>query len=249
MNPILPLHHFVPDVEARQWDDGRLYLYGSYDVAGDNTYCSDEYRVFSSADMVQWQDHGTSFRSAVAHSGKDQALYAPDAVKTGDRYHFFYCLANNAEGVASSKTPFGPFENAHGIAGADGDAIDPAVLVDDDGQVYYFGGQYQLRGARLLPGLNAIDQTTFQPALLDEAKHGFHEGASIRKHNGLYYMVYTDVSRGRATSLGYAVSRSPLGPYEKHGIIIDNTVRACFPGMSAPKPWVLPRRITNPANI
>jgi|GEM_PF-3281445 len=27
MNPILPLQHFVPDVEAQQWADGRLYLY------------------------------------------------------------------------------------------------------------------------------------------------------------------------------------------------------------------------------
>lgn len=31
MNPILPIQHFVPDVEARQWNDGRIYLYGSYD--------------------------------------------------------------------------------------------------------------------------------------------------------------------------------------------------------------------------
>lgn len=34
MNPILPLEHFVPDGEAREMPDGRLYLYGSYDLSG-----------------------------------------------------------------------------------------------------------------------------------------------------------------------------------------------------------------------
>ncbi|HEY9526163.1 MAG TPA: hypothetical protein VIR02_03715 [Anaerolineales bacterium] len=64
MNPILPIQHFVPDVEARQWKDGRIYLYGSYDISGRTSYCSWEYRVFSSDDLVHWEDHGQSFRSA-----------------------------------------------------------------------------------------------------------------------------------------------------------------------------------------
>ena len=31
-NPIPPIQHFVPDAAARQWSDGRMYLYGSYDI-------------------------------------------------------------------------------------------------------------------------------------------------------------------------------------------------------------------------
>ena len=38
-NPILPLQHFIPD--------GRIYLYGSMDIAGRHQYCSGEYHVFS----------------------------------------------------------------------------------------------------------------------------------------------------------------------------------------------------------
>ena len=45
MNPLLPKRYFIPDVEARQWQDGRMYLYGSQDISGDTTYCSREYRV------------------------------------------------------------------------------------------------------------------------------------------------------------------------------------------------------------
>jgi hypothetical protein len=49
----------------------------------------------------------------------------------------------------------------------------------------------------------------------------------MRKRNGLYYLVYTDISRGKATCLAYATSTSPLGPFEKRGILIDN--RGCDP--------------------
>jgi arabinoxylan arabinofuranohydrolase len=225
MNPILAVQHFVPDVEARQWSDGRMYLYGSYDLSGRTSYCSWEYRVFSSADMIHWQDHGESFRSAPPHASlawADAPLFAPDCVFHNGRYYLFFCTAGNGEGVAESLSPSGPFTNAVPVEGAHGDAIDPAVLVDDDGQVYYYWGQFHLRGAQLRPDLHGIQPETLNTRLIDEAGQGFHEGASIRKRDGIYYLVYADISRGRPTCLGYATSYSPLGPFEKRGILIDN---------------------------
>ena len=226
MNPILPVQHFVPDPEARQWNDGRMYIYGSYDISGDTSYCSYELRVFSSDDLENWVDHGTSFRSRGPNSDvpwTECRLYAPDCICHNGTYYLFFCLADGSEGVATSKTPYGPFSNARPVAGAHGDGIDPAALVDDDGEVYLYWGQFHLRGARLTPGLDSIDPSTLCTNLINEAEHGFHEGASIRKRNGIYYLVYTDISRGRATCLSYAISRSPLGPFEKKGTIIDNT--------------------------
>jgi arabinoxylan arabinofuranohydrolase len=226
MNPILPIQHFVPDVEARQWQDGRMYLYGSYDISGRTSYCSWEYRVFSSADLIHWEDHGESFRSAPPDASvtwTDAPLYAPDCIYYNGRYYLFFCNAGNREGVAQSLAPTGPFTNAVPIEGADGDAIDPAVLVDDDGQVYYYWGQFHMRGAKLRPDLGGIQPETLCTDLIDEAGHGFHEGASIRKRNGIYYLVYADISRGRPTCLGYATGQFPLGPFTKRGIIVDNT--------------------------
>jgi arabinoxylan arabinofuranohydrolase len=226
MNPILPIQHFVPDVEARVWSDGRIYLYGSYDISGGDTYCSYEQHVFSSADMVNWQHHGECFRSTGPNSDvpwAEQPLYAPDCIFLNGRYYLFFCLADATEGVAESSSPAGRFLHAAPVQGADRDAIDPAALVDDDGQVYYFWGQFHLRGARLRPDLKSIDPATLNTAIITEAGHGFHEGACIRKRNGIYYLVYTDISRGRATCLAYATSSAPLGPYVKRGIIIDNT--------------------------
>lgn len=100
--------------------------------------------------------------------------------------------------------------------------IDPAVFVDDDGQAYYYWGQFRLRGAKLNADMHTLNLSSFQGNLIDEKRHGFHEGASMRKRNGLYYLTYTDISRGRPTCIGYAVSKSPLGPFDYKGIIIDN---------------------------
>lgn len=209
-----------------------MYLYGSYDISGRTSYCSWEYHVFSSADLLHWEDHGVSFCSTGPDSDvpwSSAPLFAPDCVYVNRRYYLFFCSADRSEGVADSLsptghfTPAGHFSNAVPIEGADGDAIDPAVLVDDDGQVYYYWGQFNLRGAKLRPDLHGIQPETLVPALLTEAAHGFHEGASIRKRGGVYYLVYTDISRGRATCLAYATSLSPLGPFVKKGIIIDNT--------------------------
>jgi len=223
MNPILPNQFFIPDVEARQWSDGRMYLYGSLDIPGDTDYCSREYRVFSSADLHQWTDHGISFRSSDSHTGKVERLFAPDCTQIAGRYALCYCGSDNSEGIALSDHPAGPFTHARAVAGADGDAIDPAIFVDDDGSIYYFWGQFNLRGARLKPDLSGIDPATLNTSIITESEHGFHEGASIRKRHGIYYLAYTDISRGRATCIGYATSPSPLGPYTKRGIIIDNT--------------------------
>ena len=226
MNPVLPVEYFVPDAEARQWSDGRMYIYGSLDISGRTSYCSWEYRVFSSADLIHWQDHGESFRTAPPNasvSWTNAPLFAPDCVYYNGRYYLFFCNADNREGVAESLSPAGPFTNAHPIEGADRDAIDPAVLVDDDQQVYYYWGQFHMRAARLRPDLRGIQAETLNTDVINEALHGFHEGASIRKRNGIYYLVYADISRGRPTCLGYATSTQPLGPFTKGGIIIDNT--------------------------
>jgi len=222
MNPILPIQYFIPDAEARDWN-GRLYLYGSLDISGDTSYCSARYHVFSSGDLEHWTDHGQSFDLSTSHCPGAGRLYAPDCICRDGQYYLLYCADDGSEGMAVSNKPEGPFGNAVGIRGADRGGIDPAALLDDDGNCYYFWGQFSLKGARMNDRLDALDANSIVTGVLTEEGHGFHEGASIRKRNGIYYLVYTDISRGRATSLAYATSHAPLGPYQKRGIIIDNT--------------------------
>ena len=229
MNPLFDRKLFVPDGEAHVMPDGRLYVYGSLDIGGAQTYCSDRYHVLSTDDprLERWVDHGVSFRADAAHLGgmarPGMSLYAPDAACINGKYCLFFCTDGGGEGVAFSDGPAGPFTDAHPIAGADGDGIDPAVFADDDGSVYYFWGQFRLRGARLKPDLSGIEPETLQPCLLSDEEHSFHEGSSLRKYNGKYYLLYTSVERGSAHCLSYAVADAPLGPYRKGGVVIDNT--------------------------
>lgn len=228
MNPILDRKYFIPDVEARVMPDGRLYLYGSQDILGSATYCNKEYRVFSCGGErpENFVCHGVSFANTADKPGvpfaPDIELYAPDAIYKDGKYYLYFCCPGGIEGVAVSDSPSGPFTDARSIPGANGDGIDPAVFNDDDGQAYYFWGQFNLSGARLNDDMKTLDLSTLKRNIITERRHGFHEGASIRKRGGIYYMVYTDISRGKATCLGYATSKAPLGPYEKRGIIIDN---------------------------
>lgn len=223
MNPVLPREHFVPDGEARVMPDGRLYVYGSYDISGRNAYCSDVLHVFSTDDLIHWTDHGVCFRTSdVPWVEENCELYAPDCIHRNGRYYLYFCLSNQAEGVAVADHPWGPFVDPKPIVGADGDGIDPAVFVDDDGQAYYYWGQYALRGAKLNTDMRTLEQKSINRCLIDEKRHGFHEGSSMRKRGALYYMVFSDITRGRPTCLGYATSDSPMGPFEYRGIIVDN---------------------------
>lgn len=142
MNPILPKKYYVPDVEARQWKDGRTYLYGSLDVQGDTSYCSYQYRVFSSEGLLHWEDHGVSFRGRGA--GEDVAaepgiLYAPDCIYKDGIYYLYYCQDDGKEGVAASIVPAGPFTNAQPVAFADKRKLTHLFLLMTTAQRTIFG--------------------------------------------------------------------------------------------------------------
>lgn len=221
-NPILPNNAFVPDGEAHVWADGRIYVYGSWDDVGVMEYCSDKYHVFSSIDMVTWQDHGVAFTTDQIKWTVTKHLYAPDCAYKDGVYYLYYCMPGGRCGVAKSTNPAGPFEDVGQMEGMHG--IDPAVFIDDDGQAYIYWGQFDnVRVAKLKDNMVEIEEDTMiQP--LSVAEHEFHEGSSVKKINGKYYYLFCDTHRhGRkATSLGYAISDNPVTGFKYMGIIIDN---------------------------
>lgn len=226
MNPILPFQYCIPDVEARVEDNEMIYLYGSKDLIGDDSYCSEEYQVFASNDLVNWEASDISFNkeNLISSDSRGGRLYAPDCIFKDGKYYLLYCLEDGSEGVAVSDMPSGKFKDIGLIEGING--IDPTALVEGD-KVYYFWGQMSLQGAEINLKTASIVKETHVCDLLTQERDGFHEGSSIRKIGNTYYMVYADISRGRPTCLGYATADNPLGPYEKRGIIIDN--RGCDP--------------------
>ena len=233
MNPYLPLDCYIPDGEPHVFGD-RVYVYGSQDVFGREDYCDTKYRVFSAPvhDLQHWTDHGISFSVRgpdTALPGNEKPLYAPDVVEKDGIYYLFFCLSDGYEGVAVSARPEGPFTDPVQLYYPpdvnDGKPlchIDPAVFRDDDGQVYLYWGQVHAQAARLTPDLRHIQPGTYQWGIIDEERHFFHEGSSVRKRNGIYYYIYCSIRTGRATSMDYATSDSPLGPFTYRGTIVEN---------------------------
>jgi beta-xylosidase len=226
-NPIVPAGVYIADPSAHQWGDGKMYVYGSLDESA-KYYCSTSYHVLSSSDLLNWTITPNSFATKgqfdkVPYS--DQILYAPDCQFINGKYCLYYCLASNqqTEGVATSASPVGPFENSLNIDVKGYNEIDPCVFVDDDGQAYYIWGQFTAKVAKLKPNGTEIDSATIRDSVVTEKEHFFHEGGYMVKRNGIYYFVYAHMGRaGRPTCIGYATSHSPLGPFKYGGVIVDN---------------------------
>lgn len=150
-----------------------------------------------------------------------QYLFAPDCIEKNGRYYLYFCMADNSEGVAISNRPEGPFKQPHRMRCG---GIDPAIFIDDDGKAYYYWGQFRACGVQLNENMASFDEKKVVHHIVTEEEHGFHEGSSMRKRNGIYYYVYPCVYRDRKpTCLAYATSKSPLGPFTYGGIIIDNS--------------------------
>lgn len=153
-------------------------------------------------------------------------LYAPDSLTVNGRSYLFFCTSDGCEGVAVADHPAGPFRDPVRITGDRSSqpisGIDPAVFRDDDGKVYLYWGQICACGAELTEDLTQIKEDTLVRNLLTEREHAFHEGSSMRKIRDTYYYIFADSHRGKPTALGYATSKSPLGPFVYQGILIDN---------------------------
>jgi arabinoxylan arabinofuranohydrolase len=148
-----------------------------------------------------------------------ELLFAPDAIHRNGRYYLYFCMADQSEGVAVSDRPEGPFEHAVQLPVG---GIDPAVFVDTTGDAYYTWGQFRAKGAGLDESMMALVPCSEVPVLADDATLGFYEASSLRKIGDTYYLVYCCVAHGKPTSLAYATSHKPLGPYTYGGVIVDN---------------------------
>jgi len=225
-NPISPPGVYIADPSAHVWADGKLYIYGSNDES--KTYfCSYIHHVLSTSDLKTWELTKDVFSSKGANDQvpyNDNILYAPDCMFKNGTYYMYYCQpGNDAEGIATSKSPNGPFVNGKKLYTKGINEIDPCVFKDTDGQMFYIWGQFSAKIAKLKPNMTEIDTTTITDNIITEKEHFFHEGAFMTKRNGIYYLVYSHMGRlNSPTCIGYATSKSPFGPFKYRGVIVDN---------------------------
>ncbi len=228
-NPIIT-HIYTADPSAHVWKDGRLYIYASHDVDPPRG-CDlmDRYHVFSTDDMVNWKDHGEILNSGQVEWGRPEGgfMWAPDCAYKNGTYYYYFPHPSGSDwnntwkiGVATSKKPASDFKSQGYIKSVGGFAmIDPCVFVDGDGQAYLiYGGGSKCQGGKLKENMVEIDgEMKDMTGLID-----FHEAAWLFKRNGIYYLTYAD-NNPRQNQLRYAMSKSPLGPWEHKGIYLEPT--------------------------
>ena len=233
-NPFVT-HIFTADPSAHVWKDGRLYVYPSHDVNPPRG-CDlmDRYHVFSTDDMVHWKDHGEILNSSQVLWGRKDGgfMWAPDCAYANGKYYFYFPHPSGDDwnktwkiGVAVSDFPDRDFE-VTGYIHDLGDAfamIDPCVFMDDDGKAYfYYGGGGKCVGAPLKKNMTEIAE----PLRKMEGLKDFHEATWVFKRGDTYYLMYADnhVENNRgANRQHYATSKSPLGPWQYQGILLQPT--------------------------
>jgi len=130
--------------------NGKLYIYPSHDLGNDKEddgsgdhFWMEDYHVFSMDDIdAPCIDHGEALHIKDVPWASEQ-MWAPDAAERNGKYYFYF-PAKDKDGIfrigaAVGDRPEGPFQpEPDYIQGTY--SIDPAVFVDDDGQVYLYAG-------------------------------------------------------------------------------------------------------------
>ncbi len=244
-NPILPPTWglFIADGEPHVFD-GKMYIFGSRDVengflpSGERDWCSRDYHVIFSEDLIHWIDGGIIFSlgdipNEFLNEG-DNRLWAPDIFKSPletDKYYLTFCVNNNnGMFIAESKSPLGPFINVKQITlnNEPVRVIDPGTLVDDDGKVYMANPNFYISQ------LDPSDYSKIIPETYHSVKEYMpddnqpFEGPALIKKGYTYYYIYIqnkgNIKKDGAVParMAYITSKQPLGPYSYKGLIISN---------------------------
>jgi beta-xylosidase len=219
---------FVADPAAHVFN-GRVYVYDTDDQSNGGTYWnSTVWHAFSSDNLVDWTDEGTVLTlQAFGYASGKWAAWAPDVVSKDGKYYFFAPIDRWQIGVAVSDSPTGPFVDAIGgpliqkdrDVNAGDEPIDPAVLIDDDGQAYLYFGTRVPKVVKLTADLLHMDGPILDLSVSASVSGiSYAEAPWMGKHNGTYYFSY---STGWPGQIAYATSASPLGPFVYQGIVLD----------------------------
>jgi hypothetical protein len=229
-NPLI-LDQFSADPTARVFE-GRIYVYPSHDIpvppdsgVRPNWFCMEDYHVFSSENLMEWTDHGVILTQTDVPwlERKSYNMWAPDCVSRDGKYYFYFPTGGRI-GAAVADTPYGPFKPVEKpIEGARG--IDPCVLIDRDGSAWLYSSANRIFVARLKDNMVELDSE--QQVIANLPQKGLIEGPFVFERNGIYYLTYPHVAN-KTERLEYATGKSPMGPFEHKGVIMDESPSGCW---------------------
>lgn len=219
----------------------KVYVYPSHDIPCTESkgrigwFCMEDYHVFSSANLVDWTDHGVIVSQEKVDwvDPKGYSMWAPDCIYRNGKYYFYFPTRAKdttkygrgfSIGVAVADKPYGPFTpQSEPIKGVRG--IDPNVFIDKDGQAYLYWSQGNIFAAKLKENMLELDS---EVKILGELPDkGLKEGPYMFERNGIYYLTYPHV-QNKIERLEYAIGNNPLGPFKVTGVIMDESPTGCW---------------------
>jgi beta-xylosidase len=234
IRPLLEAH--VRDTIVCLGGDGHYYMTGS---TGDNIWAfNDGVELWRSADLQSWhylglvwsieRDGGWERQWRTLHDLPSRAVWAPEIHYLRGNYYICLSMAPSGTSIlkSSTKRPEGPYIHAFSAERAITGGIDPTLFEDDDGKVYFtWGSATQI--VEMKPDLSGFAGDFRRVVLVDPdhnpAHHAEkcvgrgmndlgHEGATLFKADGRYYLGAADSYEGRySTCLG--IADNVYGPY------------------------------------
>jgi xylan 1,4-beta-xylosidase len=210
------------------YHDGFYYLYGTSGADADKGI-----PVYKSTDLRHWEgpigkgDGGDALSKGSVYGEK--GFWAPHVTYYQNKFYMFY-TAEEHIAVATSNSPLGPFvQNKKLPLHPEIKEIDPHVFIDDDGKKYLYFVRFdngnKTYGAELNDDLLSIKENTIVNCISQSQNWEIASGAqwpvteapAVLKHAGTYYLFYTGNDfRHKKYNVGYATSKSPLGPWVKN---------------------------------
>ena len=220
--------------------DGTMYVYTGHDEDNADFFWMQEWRVYSTQDMVNWTDHGSplaleSFRWA------DDRAWASQCVERDGKFYWYICAHSKlsggmAIGVAVGDSPTGPFRDALGkplFENGSWDHIDPTVFIDDDQQAWLMWGNPRVYYLKLNRDMVSYEGEVGQLPITEEAfgspsmdkrekdkkyKDSYVEGPWLTKQGNTYQLLYA--AGGVPEHISYSTAPAPVGPWTYAGEIM-----------------------------
>lgn len=253
-NPIIQTT-FTADPAPMVYHD-TVFLYTSHDVTTSYDFNMQDWRLFSTIDMVNWTDRGAPL-SLKTFSWANKEAWAGQCIFRNGKFYWYVPMNRTdgkgmAIGVAVGPTAEGPFIDAigHPLAYTGRGDIDPTVFIDTDGQAYLYWGNPHLFYVKLNQDMISYSED-IQMVPFTEQGFGkrtgdpnrltqYEEGPWFYKRNNLYYMVYA--AGGVPEHIAFSTSMGPTGSWvyrdtimrsiKKHGAFTNHPGMIDYHGKS-----------------
>ncbi|GGE51957.1 endo-1,4-beta-xylanase [Pedobacter psychrotolerans] len=225
--------HYTADPAPLVYN-GKLYLYTSHDEDNSTWFVMNNWKLYTTEDMVNWTDHG----AVASYETFDWAIGDAWAIQVIERNGKFFLYApvksmdkkRSAIGVAVADNPYGPFYDPLGkplISVSDGD-IDPTVFLDADGKAYLYWGNPDCYYAELNDDMISLkgDAVRVPMTVASFGKREanerrptlYEEGPWLYQRSSLYYLFWA--GGPIPEHLGYSTSKTPTGPWKYNGTLM-----------------------------